>query len=60
MVVHTCHSLAYQNFSVRNQPLVYQLVKHGIQRTLLRDDPSATLSFCLLHQLITVHILLFQ
>lgn len=60
MVVHTCHSLAYQNFSVRNQPLVYQLVKHGIQRTLLHDDPSATLPLRFLHKLITIHIFFFQ
>lgn len=60
MVVHTCHSLAYQNFSVRNQPLVYQLVKYRIQRTFLRNDASAALPLCFLHKLIAIHIFFFQ
>lgn len=60
MVVHTCHSLAYQNFSVRNQPLVYQLVKHRVQRTFLRDDSSAALPLRFLHKLIAIHILFLQ
>ena len=60
MIVHTCHSLAHQNLPVGNQPLVYQLVKHRIQRAFLRDDPSAALPLCFLHKLIAIHILFFQ
>lgn len=60
MIVHTCHSLAHQNLPVGNQPLIYQLVKHRIQRAFLRDDPSAALPLCFLHKLIAIHILFFQ
>lgn len=60
MVVHTGHSLTNQNFSIRNQPLVYQLVKHRVQRTFLRDDSSAALPLRFLHKLIAIHILFFQ
>ena len=60
MIIHTCHSLTNQNFSIRNQPLINKLIKHRVQRTFLRDDSSAALPLCFLHKLIAIHILFFQ
>ena len=60
MIIHPGHASAYQNLPVGNQPLIYQLVKHRIQRAFLRDDSSAALPLCFLHKLIAIHILFFQ
>ena len=60
MVIHSRHAPAHQNLPIRNQPLVYQLVKYRIQRTFLRNDASAALPLCFLHKLIAIHIFFFQ
>ena len=60
MIIHPGHAPAHQNLPVGNQPLVYQLVKHRVQRTFLRDDSSAALPLRFLHKLIAIHILFLQ